>query len=68
MIRGANTTVVSALLDSGSDTTLTTSEIAKILKPKGKHRKLIITNAISTSVSVTSKLVEFSICSTHHPD
>ena len=68
VIHGENTTVVNALLDSGSDTTLITSEIAKILKLKGKQRNLNITSAISTSVSVTSTLVEFSICSTHHPD
>ena len=68
MIYGANTTVVNALLDSGSDTTLITSEFVKTLKLKGKQQKLNITSAISTSVSVTSKLVQFSICSTHHPD
>ena len=68
VIHGANTTVVNALLDSGSDTTLITSELAKILKLKGKQRKLNIANAISTSVSITSNLVEFSICSSHHPD
>ena len=62
VIHGANTTVVNALLDSSSDTTLITSELAKILKLKGKQRKLNITSAISTSVSVTSNLVEFSIC------
>ena len=68
VICGANTTVVSALLDSGSDTTLITSELTKTLKLKGKQRKLNITSAISTSVSVTSKLIEFSICSTPPPD
>ena len=62
------TTVVNALVDSGSGTTLITSELAKTLKLKGKQWKLNIASAISTSVSVTSKLVEFSICSTHHPD
>ena len=51
---GANITV-----DSGSETTLITSDLAKILKQKGKQRQLNITIAISTSVSVTSKLVEF---------
>ena len=68
VIHGANTTVVNALLDSRSGTILITSELAKILKLKGKQRKLNITSAISTSVSVTSKLVEFSICSSHNPD
>ena len=68
VICSANTTVVSALLDSGSDTTLITSELAKTLKLKAKQRKLNITSAISTSVSVTSKLIEFSICSTPPPD
>ena len=66
VIYDAIATVVTALLDSSSDTTLITSELAKNLKLKGKERKLNITSAISTSVSVTSKLVEFSICSTHH--
>ena len=68
VIHGANTTVVNTLLDSGSDTTLITSDLAEILKLKGKQRKLNITSAISKSVSVTSNLVEFSICSTHYLD
>ena len=68
VIYGAITTVVKALLNFGSDTTLITSELAKTLKLKGKQRKLNITSAISTSVSVTSNFLEFSICSAHHPD
>ena len=68
VIYGAITTVIKALPNFGSDTTLITSELAKTLKLKGKQRKLNITSAISTSVSVTSNLVEFSICSAHHPD
>ena len=68
LIHGANTTVVNTLLDSGSDTASITSELAKILKLKEKQRKLNITSAISTSVSVTSNLEEFSTCSSHHPD
>ena len=68
VIYGANTTVVNALLDSGSDTTLITSELAKTLKLKEKQRKLNITSVISTSGLVTSKLVDFSTCSTHHLD
>ena len=68
MIYVANTAVVNALLDPGSDINLITSELAKTLKLKGKQRKLSITSALSMSVSVTSKLEEFSICSTHHPD
>ena len=65
---GANRRIVNALLDSGSGTTLITSELAKTIKQEGKKQKLNITSALSKSVSVTSKLVEFSICSTHHPD
>ena len=68
VIHGANSTVVNALLDSGPDRTLITSELAKILKLKAKQRKLNITSAISTSVSNTLKLVEFSICLIHYPD
>ena len=68
VIYDAIATVVIALLDSSSDTTLITSELAKNLKLKGKERKLNITSAISTSVSVTSNFLEFSICSAHHPD
>ena len=68
MIYGGITTVVNAMLDSDSDTTLIKSELAKALKLEGKQRKLNIASAISTPVSVTSNLVEFSICSTHHPD
>ena len=55
---GANTTVVNALLDSGSYTTLITSDLAKALKLKCKQRTLDITNAISLSVSAISKLIE----------
>ena len=68
MIHGANTTVANALLDSDSDTTLITSELPKILKLKGKQGNLNINTAISTSVSVTPKLVEPLIYLTHHPD
>ena len=68
VIHSANKTVINAMLDSGSDSTLITSDLAKILKLKEKQLKINITNAISTSVSVTSKSVEFSICSIHHPD
>ena len=52
----------------GAITTVANALLGKQRKLKGKQRKLNITSAISTSVSVTSKLVEFSICSTHHPD
>ena len=48
VIYSAIITVVNALLDSGSDTNLITSELAKTLKLKGKQRKLNITSAIST--------------------
>ena len=68
LIYGGNTTIVKALLDSVSDTTLIASELAKTIKLKGKQRKLNITSAISASISVASKLVEFSICPTSHPD
>ena len=47
---GANTTVVNALLDSGLDTALITSDLAKALNLKGKQRTLNIANAISSSV------------------
>ena len=55
----ANTAVVDALIDSGSDATLITSKLAKTLKIKGKQRKLNVPSAVSTSFSVTLKLVEF---------
>lgn len=62
MILGKNTTVANTLLDSGSDTILIASLLAKTLKLKRKQQKLNINSAISSS-----KLVEFSICSTHDP-
>ena len=46
VIYGAKTTVVNALIDSGSDITLITSELAKTLKLKGKQGKLNYMNAI----------------------
>ena len=58
-MHSAYVTVVNTLLDSGLGTTLKKSELVKILKLKGEQRKLDITNAKSTSVSVTSKLLEF---------
>ena len=57
IIHGTKTTV-----DSSSDTTLITPHLAKILKINRKQRKLNIIIAISTSVSVRSKLSKFSIC------
>ena len=48
VIHSTNSTVNNAMLDSGSDTTLITSELAKILKLKGKQRKLNIAGAILT--------------------
>ena len=61
-------TVVNAIQDSGSDTTLITSDLAKALKLKGKQRTLNTANAISLSVSNMSKLVEFTVSSNHHPE
>ena len=68
MKHGANTTVVNTLLDSGSYTTLITSDLAKALKLKGKQRTLNIIDATSSLFSVKSKLVEFTISSIHYPE
>ena len=65
---GTNTTVVKALLDSGSYTTLITTDLAKALKLKGELQTFNIIDAISSLVSVTSKLVESTISSNHYPE
>ena len=46
MKHGANTTVVNTLLDSGSYTTLITSDLAKAIKLNGKQQTLNIIDAI----------------------
>ena len=65
---GTNTIEVNALLESGSDTTLITSKLADQLKIKGEKKDLNISNAISKSVKVVSRLVNFSLASNHHPN
>ena len=62
---GANMTVVNALLDSGSDTTLITSDLTKALKLKGKQQTLNIT---IMQYCHQFQLVESTICSNHHPE
>ena len=64
----SETLEVNALLDSGSDVTLITTKIADQLQLKGEMRRLNISNTISKSVTVKSKLVNFSISSRHHPE
>ena len=65
---GSKTLDVNALLDSGSDATLITSKLAHQLQLKGEMKQLNISNAISKSVAVKSKLVTFSISLRHHPE
>ena len=65
---GSNQVKTSALLDTGSDSVLITSELAKQLNPKGISQKLKISNVISSPKTILSKLVNFSVLSNHHPE
>lgn len=65
---GSNQVKTSALLDTGSDSVLITSELAKQLNPKGISQKLKISNVISSPKTMLSKLVNFSVLSNHHPE
>lgn len=55
-----------ALLDTGSDSTLITSE-PKQVNLKGISQKLEISNVISSAKSIPSKLVSFPVAPNHHP-
>ena len=65
---GSNQVKTSTLLDTGSDSVLITSELAKQLNPKGISQKLKISNVISSPKTILSKLVNFSVLSNHHPE
>ena len=56
-----------ALLDCGADSTVVTEDIAKILQIKGEQKPRKIQNAFLDSDQIESKLVNFTISSTHHP-
>ena len=57
-----------ALLDTGSDTTLTSEEIADKLKLKGEMRNISVSNVMSMENKLPSKLVTFSVSSNSHPE
>ena len=57
-----------ALLDTGSDATLTSEEIADKLKLKGEMRNISVSNVMSMENKLPSKLVNFSVSSNSHPD
>ena len=61
----SNQVKTNALLDTGSDSTLITSKLAKQLNLKGINQKLEISNVISKTIP--SKLVNFSVSSNHYP-
>ena len=56
-----------ALLDSGSDSTLISSDLADKRNLQGKTKDISLTNVLSMSNKMKSKLVSFSISSCSHP-
>ena len=58
----------SVFLDSGSDSTLISEELAEKLDLKGQKRDVSISNVLSMKNQVTSKLVDFSISSQLHDE
>lgn len=65
---GSKTLEINALLDSVSDATLIIFNLAYQLQLKGEMKQLKHIKNISNSVTVNSKLVTFSISSSHHPE
>ena len=57
-----------ALLDTGSDATLISEEIAHNLKLKGEMRNISVSNVMSMENKLPSKLVNFSVSSNSHPE
>ena len=63
---GSQTVEENALLDAGSDTTVTTSKLADELQIKGVKKDLNISSTIVEPVTVVSRLVNFSLSSKQH--
>ena len=57
-----------ALLDTGSDATLISEEIADKLKLKGEMHNISFSNVMSMENKLPSKLVNFSVSSNSHPE
>ena len=57
-----------ALLDTGSEATLTSEEIADKLKLKGEMRNISASNVMSMKYKLPSKPVNFSVSSNSHPE
>ena len=55
-------------MDTGSDTTLISEEIAHKLKLKGEMRNISVSNVIPMENKLPSKLVKFSVLSNSHPE
>ena len=56
-----------ALLDSASDSTLISRGLADKLNLQSKTKKILLTNVLSMSNKMKSKMVNFSISSCSHP-
>ena len=63
---GEKTFQVNAILDGGSDSTLI-SKTADKLEFLGNDFSLTVTNVLLTKSKISSKLVNFSLSSSHHP-
>ena len=57
-----------ALLDSGSDATLISESLANKLQLSGIKKDITLTNVLSMTNKVSSKLVNLSISSRSHPE
>ena len=64
---GVKSLCANALLDSGSDSTFISHDLANSLHLRGTNHSLEISNAISATTKLTSHLVNFEISSTTHP-
>ena len=55
------------MLDGGSDSTLISKTLADKLELPGNDLSLTVTNVLLTKSEISSKLVNYSISSSHHP-
>ena len=55
-------------MDTGSDTTLISEQIAHKLKSKSEMRNIFVPNVMSMENKLPSKQVHFSVSSNSHPE
>ena len=65
---GENFITTNALLDTGSDSTLIRQDVADKLRLSGMDQSLELSNVMSISKKMKSKLVKFNLSSSSHPN